>query len=83
MSLLDRFRHDKSDTAAVARERLQIIVAHERSARQHADFLPQMQEEILAVVRKYVPVDQDQVEVQLDQKGRCSVLELNVTFSKE
>lgn len=80
MSLLDYFRSKKhQNSAKLAKERLQIIVAHERSQRDTPDYLPQMQQDILAVIRKYVEIDLDQISVQLDQKGdNLSVLELNI-----
>lgn len=82
MSLLDYFRSKKNQNSArLAKERLQIIVAHERSQRDTPDYLPQMQQDILAVIRKYVDIDIDQISVQLDQKGdNLSVLELNIMF---
>ena len=83
MSFLDYFKTSKKNTASVARERLQIIVAHERGKREQPDYLPQLQQEILDVIRKYVQVDQNQVQVQLDKNGNCSVLELNVTLPED
>lgn len=80
MSFLDYFKSSKKNTASIARERLQIIVAHERGQREQPDYLPQLQQEILDVIRRYVTVDQDQVQVQLDKNDDCSVLELNVTL---
>jgi cell division topological specificity factor len=81
MSFLDYFRSKREpSSAATAKERLQIIVAHERGQRQQPDYLPRMQQEILEVIRKYVPVDQKDVQVQLDETDNCSVLELNVTL---
>lgn len=80
MSIFDYFKSQKKNTASIAKERLQIIVAHERSKRNQPDYLPALQQEILEVIRKYVQVDQDQVDVQLDNNGGCSVLELNVTL---
>ncbi len=80
MSIFDYFKSPKKNTASIAKERLQIIVAHERSKRNQPDYLPALQQEILEVIRKYVKVDQDQVDVQLDNNGDCSVLELNVTL---
>ena len=79
MSFLDYFKSSKKNTASIARERLQIIVAHERGKREQPDYLPQLQQEILDVIRRYVSIDQDDVQVQLDKNGNCSVLELNVT----
>ena len=80
MSFLDYFKTKKKNTASIAKERLQIIVAHERGQREQPDYLPQLQQEILDVIRKSVPIDQDQVQVQLDKNDDCSILELNVTL---
>ena len=81
MSFMDFFRSQKSSTtAATAKERLQIIVAHERGHRGQPDYLPQLQRDLLAVIRKYVQIREDQVHVELDSQGNCSVLELNITL---
>lgn len=82
MSFLDYFRSQKK-SAKVAKERLQIIVARERSPRGGPDYLPRLKEELINVIRKYVPVDQDGVKIQLDREGDCEVLELNVTLLPE
>ena len=73
-------KKQKPSTAAVAKERLQIIVAHERIKRTEPDYLPMMQQDIVQVIRKYVTIADDQVSVQLDNNDDCSVLELNVTL---
>ncbi|OMH39301.1 cell division topological specificity factor MinE [Motiliproteus sp. MSK22-1] len=84
MGIFDYFRSKKEDdSASVAKERLQIIVAHERGRRKQASYLPKMQKEIIEVIRKYVPIDDDQVQIQLDNNDECSVLELNVTLPEE
>ena len=81
MSIFNYFIKDKKSASAnLAKERLQIIVAHERSKRNQPDYLPLMQQENLEVIRKYVAIDMDQVSVQLDNDDDCSVLELNVTL---
>jgi len=81
MALLDYFRSSKKKTANLAKERLQIIVAHQRSERNTPDYLPQMKKDILEVIRKYVEINVDQVSVQLEKKDdSLSVLELNVTL---
>lgn len=80
MSFLDYFRSEKKRSAAVAKERLQIIVAHERGQRGGPDYLPMMQDELLQVIRRYVDVDDDAVRLQVDHEGDCEVLELNVTL---
>ncbi|SFC14071.1 cell division topological specificity factor MinE [Pseudoalteromonas denitrificans] len=84
MSLLSYFRSPKTKTASLAKERLQIIVAHERSQRGTPDYLPQLKQDILEVIRKYVEISSDQVSVQLEQnEDDLAVLELNVTLPDE
>jgi len=84
MSLLDFFmRPRKENTAKMAKERLQIIVAHERSNRNGPDYLPQLKQDLLDVIRKYVAISPDQVTVQLDKKDDLSVLELNIMLGGE
>lgn len=80
MKFLDYFRLQKKKSAVVAKERLQIIVARERTPRGGPDYLPRLKEEILNVIRKYAPIDQDAVKIQLDREGDYEVLELNVTL---
>lgn len=80
MSFLDYFKGKKTNTANVAKERLQIIVAHERGQREQPDYLPQLQQELLEVIRKYVQISDDMVQVEVDRNESCSVLELNVTL---
>lgn len=81
MSFMDFFRSQKKNTtASLAKERLQIIVAHERGRRNQPDYLPQLHRDILDVIRRYVPINEDQVQVELDSQGNCSVLELNITL---
>ena len=81
MNLLDFFRERKKQTSAsIAKERLQIIVAHERNQRSEPDYLPALQKELIEVIRKYVNIDNDQVQVALESQGNCSILELNVTL---
>lgn len=79
MSLLDYFRHRKPASSSIAKERLQIIISHERSQRDTTDYLPQLQKEIIAVIAKYVLIDEKNVVVNLERSGDNSVLELNVT----
>ncbi|WP_028578914.1 cell division topological specificity factor MinE [Desulfogranum japonicum] len=83
MRFLDFFRSNKKTSATVAKERLQIIVARERSTRGGPDYLPLMKEELLLVVRKYVMIDESAVQVQLERDGDCEVLELNITLPEE
>ncbi|MES2211730.1 MAG: cell division topological specificity factor MinE [Pseudomonadota bacterium] len=67
--------------ASVARERLQIIVAHQGD--DSSDFIHQLQDELVAVLSKYIAIDRDKIRVQLDRTGEQSVLELNVTLDPE
>lgn len=83
MSIFSYLLPKRQNTASVAKERLQIIVARERSTRGGPDYLPQLQEELLQVVRKYVPVGQDAVNVQMDRESGCEILELNITLPED
>lgn len=76
MSIFDYFKAGKKTSANVAKERLQIIVAHQRGNSE--DFLPLLQKELIQVISKYVDIDFEQVKVELDKSGDTSVLELNV-----
>ncbi|MDN5872077.1 MAG: cell division topological specificity factor MinE [Nitrococcus sp.] len=81
MNFLSYFRAQRKQSASVAKERLQIIVARERlQCAGGPDYLPMLQDELLAVVRKYIAVDRNAVRMQLDQDGDCEVLELNITL---
>ena len=81
MSILDFFRRKKKlETANIAKERLQIIVAHQRSNRNSPDYLADMRKDILEVVQKYVSINADDVNVSLDNRKNVSILELNVTL---
>ncbi len=81
MKFLDFFRTSNRTSASVAKERLQIIVAHERRRPSSPDFLPRMQQDILEVVRKYIPIAEDQIKLSVDSSGDCEVLELNISLS--
>ncbi len=81
MNIFDFFRANKKvSTASVAKERLQIIVAHERGQRSTPDYLPALQKELVEVIRKYVNIENDQVQVALENQGTVSILELNITL---
>ena len=80
MALFGLFSGKKKTSAAAAKERLQILISHERQNRQGPDFLPDLQRDILDVVKKYVAIRDDHVSVRLDRAGEASVLELNVTL---
>jgi len=78
MAFFDYFRRQQK-TAGVAKDRLSVIVARERvGTRGGPDYLPQLQQELLAVLAKYERIDLQQVSVNLDRTGDCDVLELNI-----
>jgi cell division topological specificity factor len=76
MSMFNLFRRPSS--APVARDRLQILLAHERAARGQPDLLAMMREEILAVVAKHVTVERDNVVVRMDRGATVSTLEIDI-----
>jgi cell division topological specificity factor len=76
MSVVSLFRN--RGTAPVARERLQILLSHERAAFGRRDLLTVLQEEILAAVAKHVTVDQENVQIQMDRGAEGSKLEIGV-----
>ena len=80
MNLLDYFLSKRKKSAVVARERLQIILARERVDRSGPDYLPALKREILEVVAKYVAIDVEQVQVNLQREGNCEILELNISL---
>lgn len=76
------FGSKKGGTASVAKERLQIIVAHERRRSTSPDYLPQLQNDILQVVRKYIPINEEQIKLSVDKRGDFEVLELNISLAE-
>lgn len=78
-----KYLRKRKDSASVAKERLQIIISHERSQRDEPDYLPKLQEELLEVISKYVKIDKDKVKVQLEKIGDNAILELNVTMPEQ
>jgi cell division topological specificity factor len=76
MSIFGLFRRPSS--APVARERLQILLAHERGARGQSDLLTILREEILAVIEKHVPIARDNVQIKMDRGEAVSLLEIDV-----
>ena len=79
MGLFD-FLKPKKETASIARDRLRIIVAQERTTRGAPDYLPLMRREILEVIRKYVNVDADAVKVDVVKDGEHDVLDISVSL---
>ncbi len=81
MSLLSLIFGNKPKTAAVAKERLQLIIAHERNGQaSNQAFLPDLQKELIAVISKYVAVNPDDIKVSLEKQGNYEVLEVNIVL---
>lgn len=78
MGLLAFFKQKEKTPASVAKDRLQILVAHERAERDRPSYLPQLQHDLLEVIRRYVSVSDDAVEVHVEKDGSQEILELNV-----
>jgi cell division topological specificity factor len=84
MSLMDYFRSSRPKSASIAKERLQILVAHERRAeRNQPEYLADLQRDLLAVIRKYVNVDQNAITVNMEQDENREVLELNIVLPED
>ena len=82
MSIFD-FLKPRKNTAAVAKDRLRIIIAQERSAHGGPDYLPLLRRELLEVNRKYVNVDADAVKVDVVKDGEHDVLDISVALPEE
>ena len=79
MSLLSFLLGEKKQSASIAKERLQIILAHERGAAGHAaDWLPALQRELIDVISRYVKIDSDAIRVQLERQDNLEVLEVKI-----
>jgi cell division topological specificity factor len=79
MGLLDLFRKP-TKSAGLAKERLRIIVAQERSSRGAPDYLPLLRREILEVIHRYVNIDPDAVQVSVGREEGQDVFELSVSL---
>lgn len=81
MSLFDLFRTRTS--APIARERLQILLAHERASTEHSDLAVRLQEEILAVIAKHMAIDREKVQVKVDHGTAVSTLEIDIEMPNQ
>src|SRR3954471_24539360 len=79
-SFLSFLLGEKKKTASVAKERLQIILAHERSGRNpgQPDYLPALQRDLVAVISKYVRIDPHDIKVSLEKQDNLEVLEVKI-----
>jgi cell division topological specificity factor len=79
MTLFGFFRRSKIPSSAqTAKDRLQILLAHERQDRSRPDYLPMLQKDILEVIRKYVQVASEKVEVKVQRGDQISTLEIEI-----
>jgi cell division topological specificity factor len=80
VGILDFLKRKPEPTASVAKERLRIIVAQERSTRGAPDYLPLLRNELLEVIKKYVHVDIDAININVERDSGHEVLELSVAL---
>ena len=80
MGLLNLFFSPHRHSAAIAKERLKIVLAHERAGRHAPEFLPKLQRELIEVVARYVEMREDMIRVNLGKQGETSLLEINIEF---
>lgn len=80
MGIFDFLKPRAPNSASLAKERLRIIVAQERAQRDAPDYLPTLRRELLEVLKKYVNVDPDAIQVKLSQEGGHELLELSVAL---
>ena len=83
MSLLSLIFGNKPKTAAVAKERLQLIIAHERDGGGGGNFLPDLQRELIQVISKYVRINPDDIRVSLEKQDRYEVLEVKIELPEK
>jgi cell division topological specificity factor len=78
MGLLNYLFSPHRHSAAIAKERLKIVLAHERAGRGAPDFLPKLQRDLIDVVGRYVEIRDDMIRVNLGKSGETSTLEINI-----
>ena len=81
MRLLGLFTRNRS--APAARERLQVLLAHERALADRADLAAVLQQEILAVIARHIPIDRDKVMVKLERGPHVSTLAIDIEMPEE
>lgn len=88
LSIFDFFFGRKKTTANIAKERLQIILAHERSSnadegRNSPEWLPNLQRELVDVIAKYVKINREDLSVSLERRDNLELLEINVMIPEK
>ena len=82
MNLLNLFNRNRT-TAPVARDRLQVLLAHERAFAGRSDLAERLQKEILAAIAKHIPIDGDKVVVRLERGDQVSTLEIDIEVPEQ
>lgn len=81
MSWLHYFRSQRPSSAELAKERLQVVVAHRRANRsERPPYFTELQEDLIMVLRKYVQIGDDALQIGIEREGDLEVLELNITL---
>ena len=77
--MLSFFRRPRqANSADTAKERLQILLSHERTDRSSPEYLPLLQRDILEVIKRYMKVGGDSVDIKLERGEELSTLEINI-----
>ena len=79
--IINKLLRRQPASASTARERLQLVLAHDRSDLS-TDLLDQMRKEILAVVAKYVEIDMEEGAVSLETEDRMTALVANLPIKR-
>ena len=82
MRFLDLLFPERRNSAGIAKDRLKIVLAHERASRDAPDFLPALQKELVEVVARYVEIRGDMLRVNVGRSGDTSLLEINVEIDR-
>ncbi len=83
MSIMNYFRSRPKASADQAKERLQILLAHERAGSTRPDYLPRMQAELMQVIARYIDIDEDMISVEFENSGTVSTIEVNIELPTE
>jgi cell division topological specificity factor len=82
MRLLDLLFPERRNSAVIAKDRLKIVLAHERASRDAPEFLPALQKDLLEVVGRYVEIRDDTLRVNVGKSSDTSLLEINVEIDR-
>lgn len=84
MSFLSSLFRQRKSSANVAKERLQIVLTHERGSRNHTlDYLPRLQRELLDVISKYAKVDPSDVDMYLEHRDTLEILKVKIEMPQQ